>query len=159
MENCLFKVMTIQSCCAHIYIVFKQHSLLLVPPPQLTFTITPSTILLYEGIALSLICSASLDSFYLNTAFSVSVVWTGPSGAQLENSSRITIVNVLQSPPYTSMLMFDPVDDVDSGDYQCNISVTFSNSRVLSSSNSSNVTLNITGETPCTGSDQSHHFY
>ena len=135
-------------------------SLLLVPPPQLTLSITPSTTPLYESTAVNLNCSASLDSS-VDIPVTMSSFWIGPSGDQLPKSnSRTSVVNMLQSPTYHSVLSFNPVDDVDSGDYQCNMSVTSSsNSRVLSSSNSFNGTLNITGETQCTSIEHSQVNY
>ena len=83
----------------------------------------------------------------MNTAVTVSSVWTGPSGEQLTNSSRITVMDMLHSSPYTSVVVFDQVDDTDSGDYQCNITVSQAdnNTMVLSSMSSATSHLNITG--------------
>ena len=85
---------------------------------------SPSTSPLYETTAINLTCLAILDAGVVNTAVTVSSVWTGPSGVQLNSSSRITVMDMLQSPPYTSVLVFNPVDDVDSGEYQCNMTVS-----------------------------------
>ena len=63
----------------------------------------------------------------MTSAVTVSSVWTGPSGEQLTNSSHITVVDMLHSSPYTSVVVFDQVDDTDSGDYQCNITVSIAN--------------------------------
>ena len=62
----------------------------------------------------------------MNILVTVSSVWTGPSGEQLTNSSHVTVMDMLQSSPqaYTSVVVFDQVDDTDSGDYQCNITVS-----------------------------------
>ena len=78
-------------------------------------------------------------------------MWIAPNGEQLTSSSsndRITIVDMLQSAPYTSVLMFDPADDMDTGDYQCNITVVQNNNQTLILPSMSNVTsnLNITSE-------------
>ena len=88
----------------------------------------PSKSPLYETTVVNLTCSAILDTNVVNTAVTVSSVWTGPSGVQLVSSSRITVMDMLQSPPYTSVLVFNPVDDVDSGEYQCNMTVSQNNS-------------------------------
>ena len=104
-----------------IILLFKS-----VPPPQLTLTITPSnTTTLYVGTPVNLTCTATIDTTIVNTAVTVSSMWIAPNGEQLTNNSndRITIVDVLQSAPYTSVLMFDPADDMDTGDYQCNVTV------------------------------------
>ena len=84
----------------------------------------------------------------MNTNVTVSIVWTGPSGEQLTNSSHITVMDMLHSSPYTSVVVFDQVDDTDSGDYQCNITVSpaDSNTMILSSMSSATSNLNITGE-------------
>ena len=84
----------------------------------------------------------------MNTNVTVSSVWTGPSGEQLTNSSHITVMDMLHSSPYTSVVVFDQVDDTDSGDYQCNITVSpaDNNTMVLTSMSSATSYLNITGK-------------
>ena len=119
---------------------------MLVPPPQLTLTITPSTTPLYEGRPVNLTCSAVLNTSVVNTAVTVSSVWTGPSGEQLTSSSHITVMDMLHSSPYTSVVVFDQVDDTDSGDYQCNITVSpaDNNAAVLPATSSTTDFLNVT---------------
>ena len=124
----------------------------LVPPPQLTLTITsPSnTTTLYEGTPVNLTCTATIDTTIVNTPVTVSSMWIAPNGEQLTSSSsndRITIVDMLQSAPYTSVLMFDPADDMDTGDYQCTMTVVQNSSQplLLPSSNNATTNLNITG--------------
>ena len=125
---------------------------MLVPPPQVTVTITPSVGLLYEGTSVTLTCLVTVDTTHVTIPISVTIVWTGPHGKPLTNSSsnRITIVDMTQSSPYTSMVMFDPADDIDAGDYQCNVSVSPTDAamhvNVLPSVNSTAINLNITGE-------------
>ena len=74
-------------------------------------------------------------------------MWIAPNGEQLTSSDRITIVDMLQSAPYTSVLMFDPADDMDTGDYQCNITVVQNNNQplILPSSNNATFSLNVSG--------------
>ena len=78
-------------------------------------------------------------------------MWIAPNGEQLTSSSsndRVTIVDMLQSAPYTSVLMFDPADDMDTGDYQCNITVMDNSNQTLilpSSPTAIKVFLNISG--------------
>ena len=77
-------------------------------------------------------------------------MWIAPNGEQLTSSSsndRITIVDMLQSAPYTSVLMLDPADDMDTGHYQCNVTVMQNNNQplILSSSNNTTFNLNVTG--------------
>ena len=108
----------------------------LVPSPQLTLTITsPSNITtLYEGTPVNLTCTATIDTTIVNTPVTVSSMWIAPNGEQLTSSSsndRITIVDMLQSAPYTSVLMFDPADDMDTGDYQCNVTVVDNSNQPL----------------------------
>ena len=128
-----------------MYITYKP-ALVSVPPPQLTLTITPSTTPLYEGTPVNLTCSATLNATYVNSAVTVSSVWAGPSGEQLTSSSRITVMDMLHSSPYTSVVVFDQVDDTDSGDYQCNITVSpaSNNPNILPSMISATRNLNIT---------------
>ena len=88
----------------------------------------------------------------MNTGIAVTSVWTGPDGQQLTSgsNSRITIVDMLQSAPYSSILMFTPADDEDTGTtgvYQCSINVEQdnNNANVLPSMNNATEVLNITG--------------
>ena len=120
----------------------------LVPPPQLTLTITsPSnTTTLYEGTPVNLTCTATIDTTIVNTPVTVSSMWIAPNGEQLTSSSsndRITIVDMLQSAPYTSVLMFDPADDMDTGDYQCNVTIVQNSNQTLILPSSNNVTINV----------------
>ena len=87
-----------------------------------------------------------LNTSVVNTNITVSIVWTGPSGEQLTNSSHITVMDMLHSSPYTSVVVFDQVDDTDSGDYQCNITVSqaSNSSNILPSMSSATSNLNIT---------------
>ena len=78
-------------------------------------------------------------------------MWIAPNGEQLTSSSsndRITIVDMLQSAPYTSLLMFDPADDIDTGDYQCNVTVADNSNKTLilpSSPTAIKAFLNVSG--------------
>ena len=80
-------------------------------------------------------------------------MWIAPNGEQLTNNSndRITIVDMLQSAPYTSVLMFDPADDMDTGDYQCNVTVeqNINQPLILPSINNATSNINIMGELKC----------
>ena len=76
-------------------------------------------------------------------------MWIAPNGEQLTSSSsndRITIVDMLQSAPYTSVLILDPADDMDTGDYQCNVTVVQNSGQplILPSSTTATTNLNIT---------------
>ena len=83
----------------------------------------------------------------MNTVVTVSSVWTGPSGEQLTNSSHITVMDMLHSSPYTSVVVFDQVDGTDSGDYQCNITVSSAdnNPAVLPAVNITTIQLTVSG--------------
>ena len=124
-----------------------------VPSPQVTVTITPSTTPLYEGTAVNLTCSAVLDTTVVAAnAVTVTSVWTRPDGQNLTSGShsRITIVDMFQSVPYTSILMFTPADDTDTGttgEYRCSINFASAanNANVLPSMNNATEILNITG--------------
>ena len=60
---------------------------------------------------------------------------------------RYRVVNMLQSAPYTSVLMFDPADDKDTGKYYCNITVLQNSGQplILPSSTIATTNLNIAG--------------
>ena len=115
-----------------------------MPSPQVA--ITASTSQLYEGTSINLTCSATLDNS-IDTDVSVTSVWTGPNGDELTSSSRFTVTNDgLQSSPYESVLMIDPADDTDTGDYQCSITVSFTSNRIQQSSSNASYFLNVTGK-------------
>ena len=86
-----------------------------VPPPQLTLTITPSGTL-YEGTPVNLTCTATINTTSVNTNITVYSWWSW-STTGYSYYDRITIVNMLESAPYTSVLMIDPADDMDTGSY------------------------------------------
>ena len=115
-------------------------------------TITPSSnTLLYEGTPVNLTCTTTINTNIVNTPVTVSSMWITPNGEQLTSSSsndRITIVDILQSAPYTSVLMFDPADDMDTGDYQCNTTVVQNSGQplILPSSNTATINVNIASE-------------
>ena len=114
--------------------------------------ITPfDTTILYEGTFVSLTCTTTINTNIVSTPVTVSSMWITPNGEQLTSSSsndRITIVDMLQSAPYTSVLMFDPADDMDTGDYQCNITVVQNSGQplILPSSNTATINVNIASE-------------
>ena len=123
-----------------------------VPTPQLNLAVTPSTDTLYEGTTVNLTCSVILDTSGVTTGIAVTSVWTGPDRQQLASgsNSRITIVDMLQSEPYSSTLMFTPADDTDTGTtgkYWCSINIESANNNanVLPSMNNATEVLNITG--------------
>ena len=105
--------------------------------------------MLYEGTPVNLTCTAAIDTNVINTNISMSTIWIAPNGDQLTSTlnDRITIMDMPQSAPYTSVLVFDPADDIDTGDYQCNVTVTQDNSQplVLPSSTNATTNLNFTG--------------
>ena len=125
--------------------------LLPVASPQITITVTPSEPPVYEGIPVSLNCTATVDRSVVNTQISVkSLVWIGRNGEQLNSSSSdlITVTDMYESEPYTSVLTFDPADNINSGNYQCLVNVVQDNSNlnVLPAMSNATVNLSISGE-------------
>ena len=98
----------------------------------MSLTITPPTAPVSEGSSVNLTCTATLNTTVVNTAVTASIVWTGPSRDQFNsNSSRVSIINMLQSSPYQSVIVFDPVYNQDSGQYYCNVTITSNDIAVL----------------------------
>ena len=83
----------------------------------------------------------------MNTAVTVSSVWTygGPSGEQLTNSSHITVIDMLHSSPYTSVVLFDQVDGTDSGEYWYRITFSQADSNVPARLVITRIQLTVTG--------------
>ena len=88
-----------------------------------------------------------LNTSVVNTAVTVSGVWGGPRREQLTSSSHITAMDMFESSTYTSVIVFDRVDDTDNGDYQCNITVSpaDSNTAVLPAIGTMVIQLTVTG--------------
>ena len=75
--------------------------------------------------------------------------WTGPDGTQVINSTRTTILPLMEvaSYMYRSVLMFDPIDDSDKGNYSCSVSVQSRNpSLYVGSMNSEFINMNVLSE-------------
>lgn len=123
-----------------------------VRPPQVSITIEPSNTTLYEGIPVSLNCTATIDTSVVDTVVNVmSLIWVGSNGEQVTSSSsgRITVTDMYTSVPYTSVLTFNPVDDIDRSDYQCVISVVQNSGQPLILPATSNNTFNLTILSEC----------
>ena len=106
---------------------------------------------MYEGIPVSLNCTATVDRSVVNTEINVtSLIWIGRKGEQLTSSSSdlITVTDMYESEPYTSVLRFDPADNIDSGNYQCMVNVVQNSSEpnILPVMSNATVNLSISGE-------------
>ena len=79
----------------------------------------------------------------------MSSVLTGPNGEQLTSSSHVILMDMLHPLPYyySRVVVFDQVDDTDSGDYECNITVSpaDNNTTVLPATSSATIQLPVTG--------------
>ena len=62
------------------------------------------------------------------------------------SNDRITIVDMLQSAPYISVLMFDPADDMDTGNYHCDIWYHSDQPFIIGTGTTVNTNLNIIGQ-------------
>ena len=118
---------------------------LLVTPPSLSISLSPNDII-YESTTLVITCNGTLPSV-LDTDVTATVTWTGPNG--IINSDEAVSVgdNVFQS-----LLTFQPVDNGDTnngtndeGMYTCEMTISSSESEILSSVNNTTVDFNITG--------------
>ena len=106
-----------------------------------------------EGSSVNLTCTATLNTTVVNTAVTASIVWTGPSGDQfISNLSRVSIINMLQSPPYQSVIVFAPIHDQEIGQYHCNVTIEQASgtTQILPAESSANIdlTMTVTGELP-----------
>ena len=93
---------------------------------QPTVSITPNyTGVLYAGIPLTLTCSIQLNPA-VDTTVMVTRMWRGPGSQGVSNSSRVTVSNLLKRSAflYKTTIEFDPLSTTDSGNYECEATVT-----------------------------------
>ncbi len=78
---------------------------------------------LYTGTSLSLTCNITLDEV-VNSQVDVNVTWSGPGGMLPVNNNRVTVSELMDSPPsYQSNLNFTPLTTGDGGNYTCEVIV------------------------------------
>ena len=111
-----------------------------VPSPDVNLTITPSNGIIYEGTLLELKCATKLNAtlkiptsnYYapiiVDTPVEYIAVWTNAQGKIVNTISNTTHPT---SDVFESSLVFNPVDDLDSGEYTCEISIAFENEFIL----------------------------
>ena len=93
---------------------------------QPTVSITPNrTGVLYAGTSLTLTCSIQLNPA-VDTTVMVTRMWSGPGSQGVSNSSRVTVSNLLKRSAflYKTTIEFDPLSATDSGNYECEATVT-----------------------------------
>ena len=94
--------------------------------PQPTVSITPNhTGILYAGTPLTLTCSIQLNPA-VDTTVMVTRMWRGPGSQVVSNSWRVTVSNLLKRSTllYETTIEFVPLSTIDSGDYECEATVT-----------------------------------
>ena len=133
--------------CLFLALVF----FFLVTPPSLSISLTPNDII-YESTTLVITCNGTLPSV-VDTDVTATVTWTGPNG--IINSDGNIIVDEavsLGDNVFQSLLTFQPVDNGDTnngtndeGMYTCEMTISSSESEILSSINNTTVDFNITG--------------
>ena len=95
-----------------------------VPSP--TVSITPNrTGILYAGTPLTLTCSIQLNPA-VDTPVIVTRMWSGPGSQAVSNSSLVTVSNLLEGSAilYKTTIQFVPLTTTDSGNYECEATVT-----------------------------------
>ena len=95
-----------------------------VTTPDLNVTLSPS-LPLYEGVRYNLTCLVSLTTA-VDVDIKVIGSWIAPSGSQIMNTSHVTVLpisTVGSTHLYRSVLVFDPIDNLDKGNYTCSVSV------------------------------------
>ena len=120
---------TVQSMliCYHINHVFPAcNCVTLHTVPQPTVNITSNrTGVLYAGTPLTLTCSIQLNPA-VDTTVVVNRMWSGPGSHTVSNSSRVTVSNLAERSAilYESTIEFSSLSTTDSGNYECEATVT-----------------------------------
>ena len=124
---------------------------LLVTPPSLSISLTPNDII-YESTILVITCNGTLPSV-VDTDVTATVKWTGPNGI-INNDERIIVDEAVSVGDnlFQSLLTFQPVDNGDmnnetndEGMYTCEMTISSSESEILSSVNSITEDFNVNG--------------
>ena len=124
----------------------------LLTVPQPTVNVTPNrTGDLYAGTPLTLTCSIQLNPA-VDTGVVVTRMWRGPGSLVVSNTSRVTVSNLLNGSTflYEMTIEFIPLSTTDSGNYDCEATVTPDpQSQFISVSTAGNDThlLTVKGET------------
>ena len=119
----------------------------IVPPPQVTIAHSQqSAAYLYEETTLNITCSAELVDFF-GTPVLITFLWTGPNGQQLTSNKRISIQPsfIVRELVYVSQVVFDPIEQRDSGSYECQVITVSRENSTINSSNSSSIELAVRG--------------
>ena len=89
----------------------------IIGPPVINFITSKSVA--FEGNKATLICNATND---VDATTSVSIDWYNSEGAKVESESKHRLVYNVTNPvsgQVQSVLLFDPVNHTDSGEYTC----------------------------------------
>ena len=90
-------------------------------PINATISRMPPADVLSAGINLTLICTIQLNTA-VDTDVMLNTSWTGP--AVFASNSRISITDLNESvTPYTTTLLFSPLNITDNGSYTCRADV------------------------------------
>ena len=126
-----------------------------VPSPDANVTMTPSNGTIYEGTLLDLICTAKLNAtlkipasqYYVpiivDTPVEYIAVWTNTQGKIVNTISNTTHPT---SDVFESTLVFNPVDDLDSGEYTCEIRIVFENEFILDVVRNESINFTVDGK-------------
>ena len=95
-----------------------------VPQPTVSITLNRTSVL-YAGTPLTLTCFIQLNPA-MDTTVMVTRMWRGPGPQTVSNSSRVTVSNLLKRSAllYKTTIEFDPLSTTDSGNYECEATVT-----------------------------------
>ena len=97
--------------------IFKPIKIISIGPPAIIH-ITDDTVV-FEGNKTTLMCNATNDEDAVNV---VAIVWYNSKGERLDSTNKHILVYNTTDPvtgQVQSVLLFDPVNHTDSGEYTC----------------------------------------
>ena len=120
--------------------------------PQPNASITPNhTGVLYTSTPLILTCSIQLNPV-VDTTVMVTRMWRGPGSQGISNSSHVTVSKLVGRSTllYETTIQFVPLSSTDSGDYECEATVTPDPSQsqfvIMSTTGNDTHAVNVQGE-------------
>ena len=117
--------------------------LLLVPPPDVTIAMNPSSGPIIEGTVLNLTCTTTISTF-VTTTVNVISVWTNSLGQVVSTTNSTLLPENIGT--YENNLVFNPVVSKNTGEYVCEIRITSDNDFLVNGVGNATINFTVDGK-------------
>ena len=117
--------------------------LLLVPPPDVTIAMNPSSGPIIEGTVLNLTCTTTISTF-VTTTVNVISVWTNSLGQVVSTTNSTLLPENIGT--YENNLVFNPVVSKNTGEYVCEIRITSDNDFLVDGVGNATINFTVDGK-------------